>query len=74
MNGKRFSGERLRDAREAKGLSRMDLIRKIHPFRMDPQTIIKYERGEATPSVDRVLVLARALGVSVEDLCDTPRC
>lgn len=48
----------------------MDLIRRIMPFKMNPQSIVRYERGEAVPGTDRILALARALEVSVEDLSD----
>lgn len=60
-------GQRLRSARVAAGLSLRELEGKIDN-RVTAQAISKYERDEDMPSSGVLIVLARALGVSVDYL------
>lgn len=57
-------GERLKQAREAAGLSQFALAVKVGTT---PQTISNYERG-ARPRGDLLLRMARVLKVQPEDL------
>ncbi len=55
-------GKKLREAREAKGLSQKDLAAKIGSV----HTVIgRYERDEMKPSIDVVKRLAEELGTTV---------
>lgn len=56
---------RMRQLREASGLTLAELAEQtgINPF-----TLGRYERGTQAPSVDRGLLVARALGVSLDYL------
>ena len=60
-------GNRLKRAREAKGLSLRELEAAIQ-VRVTAQAIGKYERDESMPSSGVLLALAKALGVSPEFL------
>ena len=60
-------GNRLKRAREAKGLSLRELETAIQG-RVTAQAIGKYERDESMPSSGVLLALAKALGVSPEFL------
>lgn len=60
-------GNRLKRAREAKGLSLRELEAAIQG-RVTAQAIGKYERDESMPSSGVLLALAKALGVSPEFL------
>ncbi len=53
-------GEELRKVREAQGLTQEALAAKA---RMDRSFISEIERGEKTPSLDRLFRLCDALGV-----------
>jgi putative transcriptional regulator len=57
---------RLRDCRKAAGgMTQQELAERAGVSR---QSVISIERGRYRPSVELALRLARALGVSVEDL------
>jgi transcriptional regulator with XRE-family HTH domain len=58
-------GTRLRNLREAAGLSQVQLGERAGGIAY--QTIAKYERGEMVPNWPTVLDLAEALGVSTEE-------
>lgn len=58
-----FSGKRLREAREARGLSGVDLCEILGVSR---GLISQYENGDASPSPDKLYLLATALGVPVD--------
>lgn len=55
----------IRSTRQAKGLSQVQLAEAIG---VGQPTISMWESGEMQPSVRNAVKLARALGVSVEDL------
>lgn len=59
-------GRRLRDAREAAGLSLRELAQRVGL--RDHTVLIKYERGETPPSSVRLVALARALDCSAAAL------
>lgn len=56
---------RLRELREARGMPRLDLAIKAG---LNVNTVYKLERGVATPKLDTLQRLARALGVRPEEL------
>lgn len=60
------TGENIKRIREEKGLAVKDL-QKVFGFDT-PQAIYRWQRGETMPCVDNLIVLAKILGVSVEDI------
>ena len=52
--------------REAAGMRVSDLQR-IFGF-STPQAIYKWQRGDALPTVDNLLILSRVFGVALEDI------
>ena len=60
------TGERINQLRMAKKLSVRDL-QGLFGF-TTPQAIYKWQRGEALPSVDNLVVLARVFAVSIEEI------
>lgn len=60
--------DRLREARNAKGLSQRDVARSLY---VSPQAVGKWERNEATPGPDAIAKLAELLCVSTDWLLDT---
>lgn len=67
MNSHRFSGARLRAAREAAGISAERLAIATYP---NPHTIEAYEADTAHPSYGSLVRLAAAVGVEPSDLLD----
>jgi transcriptional regulator with XRE-family HTH domain len=63
----RFSPQRLRQLREAAGLSRDDVARQVGKT---TSTVVKYEQATITPSVGVLGALARVYGVPVGELFD----
>jgi transcriptional regulator with XRE-family HTH domain len=63
-------GARLRRLREARGLSRTELAQSCTRLgrRTDRNDIVHYERDDYWPRVPTFGALARALGVSMEEL------
>lgn len=53
----------IRKAREAKGLSQMDLAQKLN---MNPHTIMDFEVGRSNPKAETVFLLANELGISLD--------
>ncbi|MEW5749027.1 MAG: helix-turn-helix transcriptional regulator [Candidatus Thermoplasmatota archaeon] len=66
-------GDRLRQLRQQKGLTQSQLAKKVH---VGHRTILLYERGEMTPSIDVVTRVARFFEVGLDDLVfnDARRC
>lgn len=60
------TGERINHLRIEKNLSVKDL-QGVFGF-TTPQAIYKWQRGEALPSVDNLVVLARVFEVSIEEI------
>lgn len=60
------TGTRIADLRRSAGLSVRDL-QDIFGFRT-PQAIYKWQRGDAMPTVDNLVVLAAAFHVTIEDI------
>lgn len=56
-----WKGNRLRNYREMRGLSRRDLAEKTG---ISEQTIFRYETDRREPTVDKLVKIADALGVS----------
>jgi Zn-dependent peptidase ImmA (M78 family)/transcriptional regulator with XRE-family HTH domain len=65
-----FSGSRLREAREARGLTAVSLAELVG---VTPQAVSQYEHDTASPSPDRAYLLAAKLNVPMEFLLATPR-
>lgn len=64
-------GERLKQARIARGMTQRDLAKKIF---VSHQALGKWERGEATPNPETIVLLAQVLEISSSDLLgDAPR-
>jgi transcriptional regulator with XRE-family HTH domain len=61
-------GEKLRAAREAKGLTQFQLAVKAT---VQPITVSSIEVGRNQPTVQTLCRLAKALGVEVQDLLET---
>ena len=60
------TGRNIERLRRAAGLTVRDLQR-VYGF-TSPQAIYKWQRGQALPTLDNMTVLARVLGVSIEDI------
>lgn len=58
-------GQALRSARLARGFTQGDVAERVNT---DPETISRFERGAALPSLARLLDLAEALEVTVGSL------
>ena len=62
-----FSGRRLRERRDAAGLSREQLA---HQVDRSVFSVVDYERGRAVPSVGVLGAIADALDVPTDDFFD----
>jgi transcriptional regulator with XRE-family HTH domain len=51
-------GDRIREARNAKGWLQKELARRVH---VEPQTVSNWERGVSTPDLDKLDLLAEVL-------------
>ena len=60
------TGFNIRCLRKSKGLSARDLM-YIFGFKT-PQAIYKWENGKCLPTVDNLVILAKVLGVTVDDI------
>lgn len=58
---------KIRAARKERGVSQRDLARALG---MAQSTLSRIERGERRVSVDRLIAIARALGVRPADMLD----
>ena len=63
------TGENIRNLRKHAGISITEL-QDIFGFR-NPQAIYKWQRGEALPSIDNLVVLASVLNVRIDDILMT---
>ncbi len=57
--------QQIKNLRIAKNLSKDELAEKLYVSR---QSISKYENGEATPDIDKLVQLAEIFGVSLDYL------
>ena len=60
-------GERLLAYRNRVGLSQEKLAEKIGVTR---QTVSKWELGQTTPEMDKLLEMSKIFGINVDDLLD----
>lgn len=58
-----FNGNRLREAREARGFTGVDLARQVGVSR---GLVSQYEKGDASPSPDKLYLLSSLLGMPVD--------
>jgi transcriptional regulator with XRE-family HTH domain len=63
-------GERIKQARQMRGLSMRDLA---HEIGVSAQSVSNYERGVNTPDSSMLLCLAQSLGVGAEFFIRPPR-
>lgn len=68
----RYFAANLIRIRTAKGITQSDLARRIY-VRPTACMVTHYEQARRLPSVDRLVLIARALGVPVGDLLAAPR-
>ena len=76
MNGNREFGRKLAELRKACKLNQTEVAQKISLecatlFNRDPITnraVSKWETGEATPDAERIIALAKVLGVTTDAL------
>ncbi|WP_203582398.1 helix-turn-helix transcriptional regulator [Microbacterium hibisci] len=59
----------IRAVRETAGMTQADLARRVGVTR---QTLIAIEQGRYSPTLELAFQLARAFGVSLDDLFDYP--
>lgn len=64
-----FRADRLRELRRAAGLRHSDLARMVDVGKNTPGN---WERGHSTPEVERLPLLAEALGVAISELVYVP--
>jgi DNA-binding XRE family transcriptional regulator len=66
---RRFSGAKLRELRDRKGLSRRDVMLALHGLgeSLAERTLVNYENDESVPDMNLGLRLAQVLGVSFDD-------
>jgi transcriptional regulator with XRE-family HTH domain len=67
---RRFSGAKLRALRDGKGLSRRDVMLRLHELgeSVAERTLVNYENDESVPDINLGLKLAQVLGASYDDL------
>ncbi len=65
-----ITATRLQQLRKANGYSQEVLAGKLGVSR---QSISKWERAEASPDIDNLLLLSKIYGISVDDLLDTEK-
>jgi transcriptional regulator with XRE-family HTH domain len=58
-------GERIRTARERKGITAAELSRRVG---IGSHVLWRYEHGRMLPGLDKLIAIARELDVSVDDL------
>jgi transcriptional regulator with XRE-family HTH domain len=60
------TGHNIRQLRKAAGITVSDL-QKAFGF-STPQAIYKWQRGDALPTIDNMVVLSAVLGVQIDDI------
>lgn len=65
-----FAGERLKEAREARGLTAVSLAELVG---VTPQSVSKYEHDDSSPSADVLEVIARTLNLPLSFFTLAPR-
>ena len=65
-----ITATRLQELRKANGYSQEVLAGKLGVSR---QSVSKWERAEASPDIDNLLLLSKIYGISVDDLLDTEK-
>ena len=63
-------GERIKQARKAKGLTQEELAEKLGCTK---QSIAQYEKGRRSPKIDGLIKRAEALNIPTSDLLGEPR-
>lgn len=63
-------GSRLRELRERQGLSQLELAQKVD---LHMSQVSRYERENSLPTAEKLIRLARILGVSTDELLQGPR-
>jgi transcriptional regulator with XRE-family HTH domain len=65
MTSRRASGRRIRAARQRAGLTQQRLAEAIGAGRV---TVVRWEHGQQEPSIHQAAELAKALGMSLDQL------
>ena len=65
----RIVGKRIKEVRESKGLSQVELVGKMQG-EIDPTNISRIESGRTNPTVYTLFRIAEALEVNPKDLLD----
>jgi transcriptional regulator with XRE-family HTH domain len=68
MEGKRVSGNKIRQARLRAGMTQSELARKVG---VSERNIVRWEGGRHQPRLEHVVAIAEACGVHVADLLDS---
>ena len=63
-------GERIKQARKAKGLTQEELAEKLGCTK---QSIAQYEKGRRSPKIDGLIKIAESLNIPTSDLLGEPR-
>lgn len=63
--GSKTIGERIKEKREEMGLNQKELAKQLN---ITPSAVNQYEKGEKTPSTEKLVKLAKILGVSSDYL------
>lgn len=69
-DARRLLGSRILAARRAAGLGRVEVAGSVGT---SAETLAQYERGQRTPTVERLCDLARVLGTDAKTLMDGVR-
>jgi transcriptional regulator with XRE-family HTH domain len=62
-------GKRIKEVRESKGISQVELVGKMHG-EIDPTNISRIESGRTNPTVFTIFRIAEALEMNPKDLLD----
>src|SRR5690349_13240565 len=65
-----FTGDRLREAREARGVTAVTLAELVG---VTPQAVSQYEHGVSSPTPDKLYLMASKLSLPVEYFLQPPR-
>lgn len=67
-NTAKFKGEKLKEARETKGMSQHDLSLALYEreINLTPATLSNYENEKTSPDIDVMMIIAQVLGKQMD--------
>lgn len=67
---RKFNAKAIAAFRQQRGLTQRELMMKLDDYKFDTteQTLSRWENGESEPDASVVALLAKVLGVSINDL------